>query len=138
MKNKIIKFWLKISSMKKIIYTILIVFALLLLLFVVFNVLLFCGKIQDYTYLNITNDNKEHIINLLREQEESMFSLDKKKDLKTCYKNLKRIEVVYCFPDGEDYVLYCQQDKISFSLDNTNYNLPRYLGKNGKIGFRFK
>jgi len=42
------------------------------------------------------------------------------------------------FPDGEDYVLYCQQGKISFSLDRPNYNLSKYAGKNGKTGYRFK
>ncbi len=124
--------------MKKIIYRILMLLALLLLLFIAFNVLLFCGIIQDYVYLKINNDNKEHIISLLQEQEENMFNLEEKIDLNTCYKNLKRIEVVYLFPDGEDYVLYCQKDKISFSLDNPNYNLPKYVGENGKTGFRFK
>ncbi len=124
--------------MKKIIYRILMLLALLLLLFIVFNVLLFCGIIQDYVYLKINNDNKEHIISLLQEQEENMFNLEGKIDLNTCYKKLKRIEVVYLFPDGEDYVLYCQKDKINFSLDNPNYNLPKYVGENGKTGFRFK
>ncbi len=124
--------------MKKIIYRILVVLALLLTLFIVFIVLLFFGIIQDYVYLKINNDNKEDIISLLQEQEENMFNLDEKIDLNTCYKSLKRIEMVYLFPDGEDYVLYCQKDKISFSLDNSNYNLPKYVGENGKTGFRFK
>ena len=123
--------------MKKIIYRILVLLAFLLLLFIIFNILLFCGKIQDYIYLKINNDNKEHIISLLQEQEENMFNLEGKIYLNTCYKNLKRIEVVYLFPDGEDYILYCQEEQISFSLDNPNYSLPRYVGKNGKTGFRF-
>jgi len=129
---------IRMFAMKKIIYTLLVILPPLLLLFIVFVVLLFCGRIQDYTYLSINNDNKEHIIDLLQEQEENMFSLDENTDLNSCYKNLKRIEVIYKFPDGEDYIIYCQENKISFSLDNSNYNLPKYISKNGKKGFRFK
>ncbi len=124
--------------MKKIIYGILVVLILLLSLFIILIVLLFFGIIQDYVYLKINNDNKEDIISLLQEQEENMFYLDEKTDLNTCYKNLKRIEMVYLFPDGEDYVLYCQKYKIRFHLDNSNYNLPKYVSENGKTGFRFK
>lgn len=123
--------------MKKTFYTILVMLILLLLLFIVFIVLSFCGKIQEYTYLKINNNNKEQIINLLQEQEEYMFSLEKDINLNICYKNLKRIEVTYKFPDGEDYVIYCKEDKISFSLDNPNYNLPKYIIENGHIGYRF-
>lgn len=124
--------------MKKIIYILLVILPLLLLLFIVLIVLLLFGKIQDYKYLNINNDNREHIIDLLQEQEENMFFLGENTNLNSCYKNLKRIEVSFKFPDGEDYIIYCQEDKISFSLDNSNYNLPKYVGENGKIGFRFK
>ena len=71
-------------------------------------------------------------------QEENIFYLKDNIDLKACYKNIKRIEVIYRFPDGEDYTIYCKEDKVSFSLDNANYNLPNYLSKNGHLGFRFK
>lgn len=123
--------------MRKIIYITLISLTFILLLFIVFGVLLFLGKIQDYKYLKINNINKENIVNLLKEQEEDMFILENNISLNTCYKNLERIEVVYRFPDGEDYIIYCQDNKISFSLDNGNYNLPKYISENGHTGFRF-
>ena len=123
--------------MRKIIYITLISLTFILLLFIVFGVLLFLGKIQDYKYLKINNINTENIVNLLKEQEEDMFILENNISLNTCYKNLERIEVVYRFPDGEDYIIYCQDNKISFSLDNGNYNLPKYISENGHTGFRF-
>lgn len=83
--------------MKKIIYRILVVLALLLPLFIVSIVLLFFGIIQDYVYLKINNDNKEDIISLLQEQEENMFNLDEKIDLNTCYKSLKKLKWFICF-----------------------------------------
>lgn len=124
--------------MKKIIYAILIMLIFLLLLFIVFIVLLFCGKIEEYTYLKINNKNEEQVITLLQEQEKNMINLEIVKELNECYKNMKKIEVVYKFPDGEGYVIYCQDDKVNFSLDNSNYNLPKYISENGHIGFRFK
>ena len=128
---------IKVFIMRKIIYITLISLTFILLLFIVFGVLLFLGKIQDYKYLKINNINKENIVNLLKEQEEDMFILENNISLNTCYKNLERIEVVYRFPDGEDYIIYCQDNKISFSLDNGNYNLPKYISENGHTGFRF-
>lgn len=122
---------------RKILLIMLVIFTFILLLFIVFRILLFLGKIQDYKYLNINNDNKKNIINLLQEQEENMFNLKTNIDLNICYKNIERIEVVYLFPDGEDYVIYCKENKVSFSLDNANYNLPKYIDENGHMGFRF-
>lgn len=125
-------------NIKKIIYAILIMLVFLLLLFIVFIVLLFCGKIEEYTYLKINNKNEEQVTTLLQEQEKYMINLEIIKELNECYKNMRKIEVVYKFPDGEDYVIYCQEDKVNFSLDNSNYNLPKYFSENGHIGFRFK
>lgn len=122
----------------KIFLIMLVILTFMLLLLIILGILLFLGKVQDYTYLNINNSNKEKIINLLQEQEENMFYLKDNIDLNVCYKNIKRIEVIYRFPDGEDYTIYCKEDKVSFSLDNANYNLPNYLSKNGHLGFRFK
>lgn len=125
--------------MKKIICTISIMVVFLSLLFIAFVVLIFTGKIQDYTYLNINKDNKDNIINLLKEQEENMFmfNMESSIDLNACYNNIERIEVIYLFPDGEEYVIYCQEDKLGFALDNPNYALPNYITENGHIGFRF-
>jgi len=98
----------KLLTKKEIIYTILtilITFELSLLLSIVFSVLLF-KKIQEYTYSEINNNNKEQIINLLQEQEKYISSFKKDIDSNVYYTNLERIEVVFKFPDGEDYVLY--------------------------------
>ena len=116
---------------------ILVILISILFLFIIFRVLLFLGKIQDYRYLNINNDNKENIINLLQEQEENMFNLKTNINLNICYKNIEKIEVVFLFPDGENYVIYCKENKISFSLDSANYNLSKYINENGHTGFRF-
>lgn len=107
------------------------------MLFIIFRILLFLGKIQDYKYLNINKASKEDIINLLQEQEENMFNLKINMNLNDCYKNIERIEMVYLFPDGENYVIYCKENKVSFSLDNANYNLSKYISENGYTGFRF-
>lgn len=80
--------------MKKIIYRILVVLALLLTLFIVFIVLLFFGIIQDYVYLKINNDNKEDIISLLQEQEENMFNLDEKIDLNNKLQFIDEINLI--------------------------------------------
>ncbi|MFR5856630.1 MAG: hypothetical protein ACLUFU_02325 [Bacilli bacterium] len=124
--------------MKKKLFLIMLVISIfILILFIVFKMLLFLGKIQDYKCLLINNDNKENIINLLQEQEENMFNLKTNINLSDCYKKIERIEAVYFFPDGENYVIYCKENKVSFSLDNSNYNLPKYISENGNTGFRF-
>ena len=130
---------IKSLNIKKIFYIILITILFLPILFIVFIILLLCGKIQDYTYINVNNDNKEKIIALLQEQEDNMFLEDGDTSKNECYKKLKRIEVIFRFPDGEDYSLYCGKNKISFSLDNANYNLPNYISENGhrRIGLKF-
>lgn len=58
-------------------------------------------------------------------------------NLNLCYKNIEKIEVVYLFSDGENYVIYCKENKISFSLDNANYKLSKYISEYGATGFRF-
>lgn len=128
---------IKSLNIKKLFYIILITIPFLFILFIVFIILLFCGKIQDYTYININNDNKDQIISLLQEQEEKMLNIDGNISINECYKEIDRIEVVFRFPDGEDYSLYCDKNKISFILDNSNYNLPKYMSENGHIGLRF-
>lgn len=124
--------------MKKIIYTIIIILAFILLLFIVFISLLFMGKIQDYTYLKINDKNRTEIINLLKQQENNMFGISNNLNMDDCITNVKRLEVVFKFPDGEDYTIYCNNKKYKFSLDNSNYELPNYMKKNGKLGLRIR
>ncbi len=59
-----------------------------------------------------------------------MFNLKTNTDLNICYKNIERIEVIFLFPDGENYVIYCKENKISFSLDSANYDLSKYINEN--------
>ena len=132
-------FTMKFNIKKTLIITILILIFLFVsfsILIFVFKILVLFGKIQEYTYLDINNNNKEKIIGLLQEQEDDMFSEEGDISLNDCYKKLNRIEVIFHFPDGESYTLYCGENKISFSLDSVNYNLPSYMGKNGKTGYR--
>lgn len=58
-------------------------------------------------------------------------------NLNLCYKNIEKIEVVYLFLGGEIYVIYCEENKISFSLDNANYKFSKYISEYGATGFRF-
>lgn len=58
-------------------------------------------------------------------------------NLNLCYRNIEKIEVVYLFPDGENYVIYCKENKIGFSLNNANYKLSKYISEYGVTGFRF-
>lgn len=121
--------------MKKKIMKILLGFFITFCVLVIFicGILALFGKIQDYKYLKITEKNKDVVINLLKEQEKNMFNINSSIELNECYDNLNKIEVIYRFPDGEDYTLYCKKNKFYFSLDNSNYDLPRYLGENGKL-----
>lgn len=114
-----------------------LVMIFMLVLFFIISIVVFVNKI-DYVYLNINSENKQIVVNLLEEQTDYMFSISENVNLDLCYKYLTRIEIVYNFPDGEDYTLYCNNDKVEFSLDNSNYNLSNYIGKNGRKGFRLK
>jgi len=96
------------------------------------------GKIEDYKYLKINDKNKNYVIKLLKEQEKNIFSLDEFVDLDICYQSLNKIEVIYMFPDGENYRLYCNNDIIAFTLDNSDYALSSYVGKNGRSLIRLK
>ncbi len=122
---------------ERIINMILITVYFLILCFIIFVHLLFFGIIQDYQCVHVNKNNKEQVISLLREQEEKMF-LDENVTLNDCYETLKKIQVKYRFPDTEDYILYCNQDEVHFSLDRFNDNLLEYMGEHGHLVYKFK
>ena len=128
---------IKTLNKDKIINTILIIIYFLILLFIIFVHLLFFGIIEDYACLHINQDNKEQIITLLREQEENMF-LDDNIKLNDCYGTLKKIQAHYRFPDEDDYILYCNQEEVLFSLDRSNDSLSKYIGEHGHMVFKFR
>lgn len=96
------------------------------------------NKIESYTYLKINNENKKYVVDLLKEQENDMFRISGDIKLELCYSKLNKIEVIYNFPDSESYTLYCNDERFYFTIDNSSYELPNYLGKNGKKGYRLK
>ena len=130
---------MKREKMKdQILKTMLIIFEIFLLLG--FGVLVgnFFGTIQDYTYLKIGDHNREQITTLLKQQESKMFLVSEDSDIDKCILDAKRLEVVFRFPDGEDYTIYCNDKAYHFSLDDANYDLPMYMKKYGRLGLRIK
>jgi len=119
--------------MKKI----LLIIVVTLVIFLILSAVVIYNKI-DYVYLNINGKNKQDVVSLLEEQNDYMFNIIENVNLDLCYRNLTKIEVIYSFPDGEDYTLYCNNDTVNFSLDNTNYKLLNYIRQNGKTTFRLK
>lgn len=125
-------------NIKKILTIILLIITIFCLMIFVVGMGVLFGKLEEYTYLKINKKNKDIVVNLIKEQEKNMFLIDGTIELEDCYKNIRKVEVIYRFPDGEDYTLYCGKDKFEFSLDNSNYDLPNFIGKNGKFWYKIK
>lgn len=126
------------KTIKTIIISIIMIILIINLIYFIVSILLLTGKIEDYKYLNINDKNKYEITNLLIEQKDKMFLISKDLNIDKCIKNIKRIEVVFLFPDGEDYTIYCNDNKYKFSIDDSNYDLPNYISTNGRTGFKIK
>lgn len=120
----------------KSLFIILSVGAVIGLIIIVISILCLFGIIQEYTYIKINDSNKEDVKLLLYEQEHYMFNMTKEFNLENCVDTMKKLEVVFGFPDGEDYVIYCDNTKYTFSLDNTNYDLSKYMKNNGRLWFK--
>lgn len=127
-KNKIIKIFMILFGIS---FTIFIIFLILIILSLF-------GIVDNYVYLKINDNNRHEITALIKQQEDKMFGKSIKGSFDSCYKNLFRIEVIHLFPDGEDYTMYCGNEKIEFSIDSSNYDLPEYIGKNGHQWFRIR
>lgn len=125
----------------KIIKIIIILFGILFTIFIIFLSLIILslfGIVDNYVYLKINDNNRSEITALIKQQEDKMFNKSINESFDSCYKNLSRIEVLHLFPDGEDYTMYCGEEKIEFSIDSSNYDLPQYIGKNGHQWFRIR
>lgn len=89
-------------------------------------------KIKIYRSLNITEDNKNKIIELIElEKENILFP-------RTC-DSMYKIEYRDMFPDGTNYTMYCKEEKnIEFSIDKVGEDvLHSYIKKYGKDKIRF-
>ena len=79
---------------------------------------------ENYYSLDITNDNKEQIISLL-----------KTKEIDYC-ESLYKIEYIYSFPHREEITIYCKNEQnVNLYIDNNN-DLVEYIKNNGKFGER--
>lgn len=123
---------------KKILIIIFFTITIFFIMIFLFIVGLLFNKIESYTYLKINNENKKHVVDLLKEQEDYMFGISGNIKLESCYSKLNKIEVIFNFPDSESYTLYCNNEKFNFNLDNSNYELSSYLSRNGNKGYRLK
>lgn len=132
----------KIKKYKNIIMKIIIIlFGISFTIFIIFFSLIILslfGIVDNYVYLKINDNNRIEITALIKQQEDKMFNKSINESFDSCYKNLSRIEVIHLFPDGEDYTMYCGKEKIEFSIDSSNYDLPQYIAKNGHQWFRIR
>ena len=132
----------KIKKYKNtIIKIIIILFGISFTIFIIFLSLIILslfGIVDNYMYLKINDNNRPEITALIKQQEDKMFNKSINESFDSCYKNLSRIEVIHLFPDGEDYTMYCGEEKIEFSIDSSNYYLPQYIAKNGHQWFRIR
>lgn len=132
----------KIKKYKNIIIkNIIILFGISFTIFIIFLSLIILslfGIVDNYVYLKINDNNRTEITALIKQQEDKMFNKSINESFDSCYKNLSRIEVIHQFPDGEDYTMYCGEEKIEFSIDSSNYYLPQYIAKNGHQWFRIR
>lgn len=120
---------------------IIILFGISFTIFIIFFSLIILslfGIVDNYVYLKINDNNRTEITALIKQQEDKMFNKSINESFDSCYKNLSRIEVIHLFPDGEDYTMYCGKEKIEFSIDSSNYDLPQYIAKNGHQWFRIR
>lgn len=128
----------KIKRFLKYIFILLSVLSVIGLIIFILIILRLVGVIQEYKYLKIDDYNKEQMTLLLNQQEDYMFNKSNDLDLNKCVQSMKKIEVEFLFPDGEDYIIFCNDNKYEFSLDNGNYDLSMYISENGKHGYRFR
>ena len=82
---------------------------------------------HEYYILEINDDNRDEIINLLEQEKENMFY-----NSHYC-SSMYKIEYTNLFPDGTDYTIYCKdEENISFSIDKAGEDkLQNYIYKNG-------
>lgn len=85
---------------------------------------------RTYYVLDINNENRNYIIELLEKEKTNIFNASSENYCNSLYK----IEYSNSFPDGTDYKIYCKDEKdITFSMDKDGKDvLEKYIYENGK------
>ena len=84
---------------------------------------------KTYYVLDVTNKNKNEVIELLEQEKENMFYNNNYCD------SMYKIEYYNMFPDGTDYTIYCkEEDNINFGIDKVGEDtLATYIRNQGYI-----
>ncbi len=118
----------EVIKTKRKIYTIIIVLIALFII-VPLSVILIINR-RTYYVLDINSENRNYIIELLEKEKTNIFNASSKDYCSSLYK----IEYSTSFPDGNDYKIYCKDEKnITFSIDKDGKDvLEKYIYENGK------
>ena len=83
---------------------------------------------EKFYILNVNNENKSIIINLIEQEKENISSSSK-----LYCDSLYRIEYYNMFPDGTHYTIYCNdEENINFGIDKVGDDvLKNYIYENG-------
>ena len=124
----------KNSVRKAIIILSIFAISLVIILFILIFMFSINSTINDFskkTYyvLDVTNKNKNEVIELLEQEKENMFYNNNYCD------SMYKIEYYNMFPDGTDYTIYCkEEDNINFGIDKVGEDtLATYIKNQGYI-----
>ena len=83
---------------------------------------------EKFYILDVNNENKSIIINLIEQEKENISS-----NSKLYCDSLYRIEYYNMFPDGTHYTIYCNdEENINFGIDKIGDDvLKKYIYENG-------
>ncbi len=83
---------------------------------------------EKFYILDVNNENKSIIINLIEQEKENISS-----NSKLYCDSLYRIEYYNMFPDGTHYTIYCNdEENINFGIDKVGDDvLKKYIYENG-------
>ena len=126
------------NNKNKYLLIILTTFAVIGILIIGFRVCLLFGIIKECKYMKVNDNNREEIVQLLSSQKPHMFNNSKDVDLDECIKSVKKVELEFLFPHGEDYRIYCDGNKYDFSLNYPENSLSNYIYNNGKTRYRLR
>ena len=102
---------------------------ILFILIFIFSIKFTINDVSKKTYyvLDVTNKNKNEVIELLEQEKENMFYNNYYCD------SIYKIEYYNMFPDGTDYTIYCkEEDNINFGIDKSGEDvLATYIYDNG-------
>lgn len=105
-----------------------IIFFILIFIFSINSTINDVSK-KTYYVLDVTNKNKNEVIELLEQEKENMFYNNNYCD------SIYKIEYYNMFPDGTDYTIYCkEEDNINFGIDKVGEDtLAIYIKSQGYI-----